>query len=283
MSEKIRIATCQFPVSGDARANGRYVRRLMRQAAENGAKLVHFSEAALSGYGGVDVPGSGTYPWDVLRAETRSIQELAGELSMWVLLGSAHYLAPQVKPTNCVYVINPAGQIVDRYDKCMLTLGDQEVYSAGDHPVILTLKGIRCGVLICYDSCYPEMYNLYCHEGVQVMFHSFYNARHKGPDILDEFIPAQIQCRAADNVMWVVANNSTARHSCWASCIARPDGSIAAKLRRHVTGILYHDFPDPELKGWIHNRKPFRPAPDEVYHYGTPSQHPRALDRRAAP
>jgi len=45
--------------------------------------------------------------------------------------------------------------------------------------------------------------------------------------------------------MWVVANNSCARHSCWPSMITRPDGSVAQRLKRHVPSILYHDFPDP--------------------------------------
>jgi predicted amidohydrolase len=279
----LRVASCQFPVCGDPRRNSGYIRHYMRAAADKGADVVHFSEAALSGYGGVDIADFHQYSWDALRAETRAIQSLAAELGIWVLLGSAHYLSGDDKPTNCLYIIDRSGRIVDRYDKSMLTQGDQRFYSAGDHLVTLTLGGIRCGLLICYDSCYPEMYNAYRHQGVELMFHSFYNARHKGPDILDEFIPAQIQCRAADNTMWVVANNSSARHSCWSTRIVRPDGSVAQRLRRHIPGLLYHDFPDPTLKGWIHNRKVMRLAPDEVYHLGEPSSHPRASDRRSEP
>ena len=175
------------------------------------------------------------------------------------------------------------GQIVDRYDKSMLTGGDEEQYTPGDHLVTLTLKGIKCGLLICYDNCFPEMYNAYRHRGVELMFHSFYNARFDGPNILDEFTPAQIICRAADNVMWVAANNSSARHSCWTARFVRPDGSVASQLKRHVAGILTQDFPDATLKGWIHNNKMMVLAPDEVYHNGTPSAHPRALDRTAQP
>ena len=83
----------------------------------------------------------------------------------------------------------------------------------GGSATLFTLKGVTCGLMICYDSCFPEMYNRYRHAGVAITFHSYYNAHHKGPNILDEFIPAQVQTRAADNTMWVVANNSCARHS----------------------------------------------------------------------
>ena len=282
-SEKLSAATCQFPVSADVRANARYVRRQMRAAAGRGADIVHFSEAALSGYGGKDVASFNDFDWDLLREETAVIAQLAGALGIWVILGSAHFLSRREKPTNCLYLIDGRGAIVDRYDKSMCTGGDLKVYTPGNHPVVFTLKGVTCGLLICYDSCFPEMYNRYRHAGVQVMFHSYYNAGHDGPNILDEFIPAQAQARAADNVMWVLANNSCRRHSSWPSRIIRPDGSVAQRLTRHVPGILYHDFPDPKLKGWLHNNKLMVLPPNEVYHNGKPSSHPRALDHRSPP
>ncbi len=83
--------------------------------------------------------------------------------------------------------------------------------------------------------------------------------------------------------MWVLANNSCRRHSCWPTMIVRPDGSVAGRLNRHVPGILYHDFPDEKLKGWLHNHKMMVLPPDEVYHNGRPSKLARARDRRSAP
>ena len=41
----LRVASCQFPVSGDVEANARYIRRYMKRAAEAGAHLLHTSEA----------------------------------------------------------------------------------------------------------------------------------------------------------------------------------------------------------------------------------------------
>ena len=282
----LKVATCQFPVSGDIVENARYVRDFVKEAAKNKADVVHFSEAALSGYARVDVPDFDDYDWDELRSQTKEIMGLAKEHSIWVVLGSAHYLCPEEKPTNCLYIISSEGEIVDRYDKSMCTGGDLKAYSPGNHLVTVDLKGIRCGFLICYDSCFPEMYNVYRHQGVELMFHSFYNARHKGKTILDEIIPAEIRVRASDNLMWVVANNSSADHSAWPTCIARPDGSLTA-LKRGVPGILYRTFPDKkiteEFRSWTHNNKAMVLPADEVYHNGTPSTHPRATNRRALP
>jgi len=43
--EKIKIATCQFPVSGDITSNADYINRFIAEAAANKADIVHFSEA----------------------------------------------------------------------------------------------------------------------------------------------------------------------------------------------------------------------------------------------
>ncbi len=282
----LKVATCQFPVSGDVDENARYVKELTREAAANQADIVQFPEAALSGYARVDVPDFGRYDWDKLRARTKEIMDLAKEHRIWIVLGSAHYLSPEEKPTNCLYIISDKGEIVDRYDKSMCTEGDLKAYSPGDHLVTIDLKGIRCGFLICYDSCFPEMYNVYRHRGVELMFHSFYNARHQGKTILDEIIPAEIRVRASDNLMWVVASNSSADHSAWPTCIARPDGSLTA-LERGVPGILYRTFPDrrttDEFRSWTHNNKSMVLPPNEVYHNGAPSSHSRAKNRQALP
>jgi hypothetical protein len=130
------------------------------------------------------------------------------------------------------------------------------------------------------------MYNIYRHKGVKIMLHSFYNAHHEGKTILDEIIPAEIRVRASDNLMWVVANNSSRDYSSWPACIARPDGSLQS-LERGVPGILYREFPDDdrtkEFRSWTHNNKTMKLPDDEVYHNGTPSKHPRALDTRSLP
>lgn len=282
----LTIATCQFPVSGDIEENARWIRKYIQEASENKASLVHFSEAALSGYGGMDLPNFDHFDWDNLRTQTEGIIRLAQEQAIWVILGSAHYISPDEKPTNCLYIISDEGEIVDRYDKSMCTAGDLNVYTPGNRIVTLEINGIRCGFLICYDSCFPEMYNIYRHQGVEVMFHSFYNARYKGKTILDEIIPAEIRVRASDNLMWVVANNSSASYSSWPTCIARPDGSMTS-LERGKPGLLYRTFPDQvktkDFPSWTHNNKKMSLPSKEVYHNGIPSAHPRVTNPRALP
>lgn len=280
----LRVASCQFPVTDDIERNARYIRRYLRKAAEAGAHLLHTSETCLSGYGGVDVPTFDGFEWDQLRYETNRIRDLSSELGLWLVLGSSHFLSEKTPPTNCLYLVDPKGRIVDRYDKCMCTTGDQRVYSAGNRLVVKTINGIRIGLAICYDVCYPQIYAAYREKGVKLMLHSFYNAGHDGPSCLDVLNGYEVPTRCADNLMWAVANNSSRPYSHWGSFVARPDATIAQKLKINTAGTLVHDFPDGlSERGWLHNRIPMKVAPGEKLFFGKPSRHPRQHDGKSSP
>ena len=165
----LRVASCQFPVTHDIGRNASYIRRYLRKASDAGANLLHTSEACLSGYGGSDFSSFDSFDWERLRQETSRLRELVFELNLWLVLGSSHFLSGKTPPTNCLYLIDPKGKIVDRYDKCMCTTGDQRVYSAGNRLVVKTINGIRVGLAICYDVCYPQIYTAYRLKGVKLM------------------------------------------------------------------------------------------------------------------
>ena len=281
---KLRVATCQFPVSANIAANAEYIRDFMRQAAAGGAHLLHTSEASLSGYAGTDIPSFEGYDWTLLRKETSSLRQLTTELGIWLVLGSAHFQDEQTKRTNCLYLIAPDGQVLDRYDKCMCTGGDQQHYSAGNRLVTRDIQGVRIGLAICYDICWPQIYMAYRERGVSLMIHSFHNARGQGANCLDVLNVREVPTRCADNRLWAVANNSSQPYSHWGSFIARPDATIAQQLPINQPGLLIHDFPDGLSKGgWYHNMQPMKLCGEAIMTWGTPSQHPRQLDGRAKP
>ncbi|MCC7497427.1 MAG: carbon-nitrogen hydrolase family protein [Bryobacterales bacterium] len=264
--------------------NAQYVREFMRRAVKSGAHLLHTSEACLSGYAGSDFKSFNTFDWELLRRETAALRGLAKELDLWLVLGSAHFLDAQTKPTNCLYLIRPDGRIVDRYDKSMCTKGDQDHYSAGTHLAVNEICGVRTGLAICYDICWPQIYIAYRERGVKLMIHSFYNAGGKDASCLDVLNVRQVPTRCADNRMWAVANNSSKPYSHWASFVARPDATIPKQLAINEPGMLVHDFPDGlSRNGWYHNEQPMRLRDDELMTWGQPSRHPRQVDPRAEP
>ena len=52
--QKLRVASCQFPVTEDIERNAEYIGRYMQKAVASGAHLLHTSEACLSGNAGAD-------------------------------------------------------------------------------------------------------------------------------------------------------------------------------------------------------------------------------------
>jgi predicted amidohydrolase len=251
ISGTLRIATCQFAVTESVPRNARAIRQSLHKAQKAGAEVVHFSECALSGYVGADFSSFDGYDWHVLREETQRIIRLAGELGLWVVLGSAHPLTPPNKPHNCLYLISPAGRIVNRYDKRFCTSADLDHFTPGNRFATFDLNGVRCTLLICFDLRFPELYRELYKLGVQCIFQSFYNARQRGPSVHTHIMRQTMQCHAATNHFWVSMTNSSGRYAPYPSCFIQPDGVIAAQLRPNRPGLLVHtvdlsrDFYDP--------------------------------------
>jgi deaminated glutathione amidase len=218
--------------------NARHVRAFLTEAKAANAEVVHFSECALSGYVGTDFPTFDGYDWDQLKNETLAVMTLAGELGLWVVLGSTHRLTEPNKPHNSLYLIDPKGKIVDRYDKRFGMPGDLRRLTPGNHFVTFTLNGVTCALLICFDLRFPELYRALFQQGVQCIFQSFYNARQKGPSVHTHIMRQTMQCHAATNHFWVSMANSSGYYSPYPSCVIRPDGMIVAQARPNRAGML---------------------------------------------
>lgn len=274
---KITIASCQFPVSADIPANAHWIMDQMKEASQSGAELIHFPECALSGYPGVDMENMNGFDWQTLHMYTDSILSLAGKLEVWVLLGSVHWLDEGLKPMNSLYAINPKGEIVERYDKRFCTKGDLEHFSAGEHFSVFEMNGVKCGLLICFDVRYPELYREYRKRDVELIFQSFYNARQKPGGIHPKIMPVTAQARAATNHFYMSLTNSSAPNS-WPCHFITPDGLIEAKLDPNVPGILISQI-DFSEKYYDASRRFRQKALDGELSSGKAPDHPRYMER----
>jgi predicted amidohydrolase len=210
----------------------------LRKAKKSKADIVHFSECALSGYVGTDFPNFDGYDWGLLREETKKIMALAANLGLWVVLGSTHRLIEPNKPHNSLYVINPKGRIVDRYDKRFCTKGDLRRLTPGNRFATFTINGIKCSLLICFDLRFPEIYRELYKQKVNCIFQSFYNARQKRPSVHTHIMRQTMQCRAATNYFWISMANSSGYYSPYPSCFIQPDGGIVKQLKQNRAGLM---------------------------------------------
>jgi len=234
----LKVATCQFSVGRDIRRNAREISKFLCESAKAKADIVHFPECALSGYVGADFPNFDGYDWQLLEEETEKITAIAKKLRLWVVLGSTHPLSSSNRPHNSLYLINPKGKIVGRYDKRFCLKGELRRYTPGNKFVNFTVNGVKCSLLICFDARFPELYRELYKKGVKCILQSFYNARQKGPSIHTYIMRQTMQCRAATNHFWVSMSNASGYYSPYPSCIIAPDGKIVQQLKANRAGMM---------------------------------------------
>ncbi len=277
---KLVVATCQFPVDRDIRGNLAYIERQMVEARERGAYVAHFSECCLSGYPGAEFDSFQRFEWGLLMDGMKRIMTLACELRLWVIVGSSHRLSEGHKPHNSLYVINDRGRLVDRYDKmfCPGNLNesteDLKHFTPGDHLITFRVRGVMCGLLICHDFRYQELYREYKRLGVQLMFHSYHNGHatraklRRAGNIWGVIVPPTMQTYAANNYFWISANNTSRRESSWPSFFVRPDGVITGRLVNNSAGLLVSTV-DTKVRFYDASANWRDRAMRGIYHSGT--------------
>lgn len=255
MKSSLRIAASHFSVSGSITRNARYIESQMKEAAENGVQLIHFPETSLTGWGPSHFKSFQNYNWANLDHQVQRICELSLSLNLWVVLGLMRRMENGL-PRNCLQVISNEGLVAGIYDKQRLYKAEEGYYSAGNKPLVIEINGFKCGFLICYDDCFPELYEVYRDMGVGLLFHSIYNAgtRKAKATRFKEIIKANLIVRAMDHQMWISASNSSKRYSPLSACVVRPDGTMIRSGRNHVVGMVIEDYPIADL-GWTYNNR----------------------------
>ena len=254
MNNFLRIGAAQFPVSHDMDKNYKYIEKLIKKASDRHVEVLHFPETALPGYLSFPRGNPGEFDWNTLDSLTEAICNLALSYSIWIILGSIRRKEGQL-PRNCISVISDSGKIIGYYDKQRIYKPEVEYYSPGKSPFVVSIKGYKCGFLICYDNCFPELYSIYRAMGTVLIFHSMHNAGNKNVTSIKDLIAANLIVRSADNQFWISASNSSQSYCPCPSTIVRPDGS-AIKAKRHVTSIAIDDFPKAKL-GWTYDNTTF--------------------------
>ena len=171
----------------------------MRQAAEAGARLIQFTEGAISGYPsgeGKQALAGWNVDWPVLRDELETTAALAADLQLWTVIGSNHPLTPPNRPHNSLYVIASTGELVARYDKRLLSFTEvSDWYSPGSDQLIFEIDGFRFGCALCIEIQFPELFVEYARENVDAVLLSTFSR--------DPMFAVQAQGHAACGAFWL--------------------------------------------------------------------------------
>ncbi|MEQ8815755.1 MAG: carbon-nitrogen hydrolase family protein [Thalassobaculum sp.] len=227
----VTVATVQCPVTGSPAHNAAAIVRAMRRAAARGARVVHCTEGALSGYTREQIPSWDAVDFAAVRAGLERIAAEARRLGVWAVVGSAHALTPPNRPHNALYVVSDRGEIAGRYDKRRCSNNEiNNWYSPGFEPCVFAVDGIRFGCALCIEVNFPELFVEAAGLGVDVMLLSAYSR--------DPIYGVLAQAHAAANNLWVSYSVPVDASPAYASRMFGPDGSEVARCRRRRDQVL---------------------------------------------
>jgi predicted amidohydrolase len=285
---RLTIATCQFPVTTDVKANAAHIRRQTKLAAQRGADVAHFPELAIAGFGysNRDTDAWKTawkrYDWAQIREETDSIRQTCRDNKIWAVVGSSHCFDTAERPTNCVYIFDDAGRIVSRYDKRRCSESDLHNHTPGEEPTIFELKGVPCGVSICLEWSFPEIFSGYAGAGIDLLFHSVNVSGCIGDTLHTHVIPQTMQGHGFANNLFISVSNASNRMQAFPSFWVRRSGRSGDRCHRNMTGMILSSILDEPAKDDLYGfiREFRKGCQDGSFYAHHPSTNPYLRNRQ---
>jgi predicted amidohydrolase len=146
-------------------------------------------------------------PDDVLNR----LAEVAREKRCWILAGSVLERSGD-HIYNTSVLLNRIGDVAAMYRKIHLfevhlenqpPISERRVFSRGHQPVLAEIDDWRCGLSICYDLRFPELYREYAGEDAHLLF---VPSNFTAPTGRDHWV-ALLRARAIENQCYVIAPN----------------------------------------------------------------------------
>lgn len=237
MGEKLRVSLVQMKITNQVEENVNTAVALIREAAQGNpdvvvlpenfhmmGRKVEFFEAAET----VDGPTLTT------------LKNLAKELQLYIVAGTMYIREKgQEKLKNTCCVINPEGEIQDKYEKVHTfnaQIGDRavngnKVEEAGNKLVVTNIKGVSVGLSVCFDIRFPEMFRILALKGAKVILTPAIFMLHTGKDHWEVLLRA----RAIENQVFMVAPAAYGKfppHDEWSygrSMVVDPWGIVTAQ------------------------------------------------------
>lgn len=163
MPEALRIALAQLnPRLRGTAANLETMRGAV--AGNPDADLVVFPELFLGGY---TVSGAEDLAVGVDGPALEGIAGVAREHSTALVFGAAERLDGGV--ANSAFCVDEKGELAAVYRKAQLYGAEKKAFVAGDGLLVVELRGIRTGVMICFDVEFPEVARALARAGAELL------------------------------------------------------------------------------------------------------------------
>lgn len=245
----MRIAACQLSTKANIDENIKQTLAILDRAAASGADVAVLPE--YFDYMGDD-EGARASAQPVPGPLTDLISAKAREKNMWILAGSMRKKFPgENRCGNTSLLFNRQGEITATYQKLHLydvDLPGRAVYKEsdtvipGDRITTTEIEGIKCGMSICYDLRFPELFRLQTLGGARILFIPAAFILYTGRDHWEVLLRA----RAIENQCYVVAAGQVGTYMPGKACNGRsmiidPWGTVLA-CAQDTVGLAIADL-----------------------------------------
>jgi len=229
----MNVAVVQMsPVPKDKELNRAAMIRGVKAAASNGPHLVVFPECALTGYLMESAEEALSVGETVPGPSTEVFRDLCARTDTYIIFGLIE--KDGKKLYNTAVLVGPEG-VVGRHRKAHLVRVAVDSFVApGQHLEVFEIRGIRIGLLICYEIRFPEASRVLALKGAQmiVVIANWPMGAEVNPNIM---VPA----RAAENHVYVLGVNRSGKEGTLSfignSVIYDPNGSLLCKASKEET------------------------------------------------
>lgn len=212
----------------------------IRHAAASGADIICFPEQFATGWD----PASQTNVSDRDSGIIPALQRFARASDIGIIGSFRERSVPC--PRNTAVAIGRDGNILSSYAKIHLFSPAEEnkSFTPGTELGIFTLGSMKCGMAICYDLRFPELFSAYAALGVQTVF-----VPSAWPASRIRHWELFITARAAETQMYIVGVNTTGKTPvdsyCGSSMTADPAGTLISRAG-DAEQLLFADI-DPAV------------------------------------
>ena len=213
--------------------------KLIREAAEGGAKIVFTTEGFLDGF----MNGDRTIPLTLYQSLAeripegkyfRQFSELARDLKIYLALGTAEFDKGQTY--NTVALIGPDGKLIGRHRKTKMNEFESIRDTPGSQATALDTQYGRIGFRICYERHFADLIGETCDAGAD--FIVLVSGGSFGPEN-----NRTVQARSRESGRHMIFVHPTQ------FLVTAPDGSIA--LEENVGGFGMHPPEKPIMNGAV--------------------------------
>lgn len=222
MSEQIKVCAVQMAsLAGEVAHNLQKAKELVTQAKAQGAELVLLPELFDVGY---DLEIVKQLDYDT-NATLNFLKDLCKSLKIYMIAGV--YENSAEGKFNTAYVIDDQGNAISKYrkNKLFCLSKEKEIFTPGEQLCTVDIKGIRFGLMICYDIRFPELGRKYIEAGCEAL--AIISAF---PFPRLEHWKTLLKARAIENQLYVVAANRVGKNADFyfhgKSCIIDPWGTM---------------------------------------------------------